>query len=123
MGPRPAIIVVLSTQRAGSKAARLQRAIAQRFSALVLPPVVYFSAFSMSWREFRFNLRPISIELGGLAFCLFGGNVPEGRMKPLAIVVRRRRKTTTRRKPAADRAGVSQSRTTDPRVEAGRGGT
>jgi monovalent cation/hydrogen antiporter len=28
---------------------------------LVLPPVVYFSAFSMSWREFRFNLRPITM--------------------------------------------------------------
>ena len=26
---------------------------------LVLPPVVYTSAVSMSWREFRFNLRPI----------------------------------------------------------------
>jgi len=28
---------------------------------LVLPPVVYYSAFSMSWREFRLNLRPISL--------------------------------------------------------------
>ena len=25
---------------------------------LVLPPVIYWSAVSMSWREFRFNLRP-----------------------------------------------------------------
>jgi hypothetical protein len=27
---------------------------------LVLPPVIYSSAFNMSWREFRFNLRPKS---------------------------------------------------------------
>jgi Na+/H+ antiporter len=28
---------------------------------LVLPPVIYSSAVAMSWREFRFNLRPISL--------------------------------------------------------------
>jgi Na+/H+ antiporter len=28
---------------------------------LVLPPLIYDSAVSMSWREFRFNLRPISL--------------------------------------------------------------
>src|SRR3984885_13910465 len=28
---------------------------------LVLPPVIYSAAVSMSWREFRFNLRPISL--------------------------------------------------------------
>jgi Na+/H+ antiporter len=28
---------------------------------LVLPPVIYSSAVSMSWREFRFNLRPITL--------------------------------------------------------------
>jgi Na+/H+ antiporter len=28
---------------------------------LVLPPLVYDSAVAMSWREFRFNLRPISL--------------------------------------------------------------
>jgi len=28
---------------------------------LVLPPVVYASAVAMSWQEFRFNLRPISL--------------------------------------------------------------
>src|ERR1035438_7812121 len=27
----------------------------------VLPPVIYASAVAMSWREFRFNLRPISL--------------------------------------------------------------
>src|SRR6476659_9229338 len=28
---------------------------------LVLPPVIYSAAVSMSWNEFRFNLRPISL--------------------------------------------------------------
>ncbi len=28
---------------------------------LVLPPVIYASAVAMSWREFRFNLRPIAL--------------------------------------------------------------
>src|ERR1700693_4853333 len=28
---------------------------------LVLPPVIYSSSVAMSWREFRFNLRPISM--------------------------------------------------------------
>src|SRR4029079_1406215 len=28
---------------------------------LVLPPVIYSSAVAMSWQEFRFNLRPISL--------------------------------------------------------------
>ena len=28
---------------------------------LVLPPIVYSSAVAMSWRDFRFNLRPISL--------------------------------------------------------------
>ena len=28
---------------------------------LVLPPVIYSSAVAMSWRDFRFNLRPISL--------------------------------------------------------------
>ena len=28
---------------------------------LVLPPIIYSSAVAMSWREFRFNLRPISM--------------------------------------------------------------
>src|SRR3984893_11151950 len=28
---------------------------------LVLPPVIYSSAFNMSWREFKFNLRPITL--------------------------------------------------------------
>jgi monovalent cation/hydrogen antiporter len=28
---------------------------------MVLPPIIYSSAVAMSWREFRFNLRPISL--------------------------------------------------------------
>ena len=36
---------------------------------IVLPPVIYSSAFNMSWREFRFNLRPIALlSVGGVAF-------------------------------------------------------
>src|ERR1700687_6128225 len=36
---------------------------------LVLPPVIYSSAGAMSWREFRFNLRPISmLAVGCVAF-------------------------------------------------------
>jgi CPA1 family monovalent cation:H+ antiporter len=36
--------------------------IAPEFVLLVvLPPIIYTSAVAMSWREFRFNLRPISM--------------------------------------------------------------
>ena len=36
---------------------------------LVLPPIIYTSAFQMSWREFRFNLRPIGLHsIGGVVF-------------------------------------------------------
>jgi monovalent cation/hydrogen antiporter len=36
---------------------------------LVLPPVIYWSAVSMNWREFRFNLRPIVLlAVGCVAF-------------------------------------------------------
>lgn len=36
---------------------------------LVLPPVIYSSPFNMSWREFRFNLRPITLlSVGGVLF-------------------------------------------------------
>jgi Na+/H+ antiporter len=35
----------------------------------ILPPIVYASAVSMSWREFRFNLRPISqLAIGCVVF-------------------------------------------------------
>ena len=44
--------------------------IAPEFVLLVLlPPIVYSSAVSMSWREFRFNLRPITLlAFGGVVF-------------------------------------------------------
>ena len=36
---------------------------------LVLPPLVYSAAVAMSWREFRFNLRPISqLAIGCVVF-------------------------------------------------------
>jgi CPA1 family monovalent cation:H+ antiporter len=36
---------------------------------LILPPVIYNSAFLMSWREFQFNLRPITLlAVGGVVF-------------------------------------------------------
>ena len=36
---------------------------------LVLPPLIYSSAVAMSWREFHFNLRPISLlAIGGVVF-------------------------------------------------------
>jgi NhaP-type Na+/H+ or K+/H+ antiporter len=36
---------------------------------LVLPPVLYTSAFLMSWREFQFNLLPITLlSVGGVVF-------------------------------------------------------
>ena len=35
---------------------------------LILPPVIYTSAFLMSWREFRFNLRPITLLVGCVVF-------------------------------------------------------
>ena len=39
---------------------------------IVLPPVIYSSAFNMSWSEFRFNLRPIALlSVGGVAFTTF----------------------------------------------------
>ncbi len=39
---------------------------------LVLPPVIYSSAVAMSWREFRFNLRPILLlSIGCVAFTTF----------------------------------------------------
>jgi monovalent cation/hydrogen antiporter len=39
---------------------------------LVLPPFIYTSAFLMSWREFQFNLRPITLlSVGGVVFTTF----------------------------------------------------
>jgi len=37
---------------------------------LVLPPLIYTSAFQMNWREFRFNLRPIALlSVGASSTC------------------------------------------------------
>src|SRR5256885_6326164 len=36
---------------------------------MVLPPIIYSSAVDMSWREFQFNLRPITLlAVGCVAF-------------------------------------------------------
>jgi monovalent cation/hydrogen antiporter len=36
---------------------------------LILPPIIYTSAFLMSWREFQYNLRPITLlSVGGVVF-------------------------------------------------------
>ena len=36
---------------------------------LILPPIIYTSAFLMSWREFQYNLRPIALlSVGGVVF-------------------------------------------------------
>src|SRR6185437_16039484 len=36
---------------------------------LILPPFIYNSTFQMSWREFRFNLRPIALlSVGSVVF-------------------------------------------------------
>src|ERR1700739_2291652 len=41
---------------------------------LVLPPIIYSSAVAMSWREFQFNLRPISLlAVGCGAFTTLAG--------------------------------------------------
>jgi monovalent cation/hydrogen antiporter len=40
---------------------------------LVLPPIIYASAVAMSWREFRFNLRPISLLAVGCVFFTTAG--------------------------------------------------
>jgi Na+/H+ antiporter len=56
---------------------------------LVLPPIIYWSAVSMSWREFRFNLRPIvllavgcvvftTIAVAGVSHWLLGLTWPVG---------------------------------------------
>ena len=38
---------------------------------LVLPPIIYSSAVAMSWREFHFNLRPISLlAIGSVTFTM-----------------------------------------------------
>ena len=44
---------------------------------LVLPPIIYSSAVAMSWREFRFNLRPISLlAIGCVTFTMLAVAAP-----------------------------------------------
>src|ERR1700730_12491699 len=39
---------------------------------LVLPPIIYWDAVKMSWKEFRFNLRPIALlAIGCVVFTTF----------------------------------------------------
>ena len=40
----------------------------------ILPPLIYSAGVAMSWREFRFNLRPITL----LAFGCDGVDAPDG---------------------------------------------
>jgi CPA1 family monovalent cation:H+ antiporter len=58
----PAILLVLTGVALalipGLPAVRL---VPELVLLLVLPPLIYSSAVAMSWREFRFNLRPISL--------------------------------------------------------------
>ena len=72
---------------------------------LVLPPIIYSSAVAMSWREFRFNLRPITLlAVGCVVFttlrrrgrdALFLVHAVAGRLSPRRD--RRRRPTRWRR--------------------------
>jgi len=58
----PAILLVLAGVALALIPGLPQVALAPELVLLlVLPPVVYWSAVTMSWREFRFNLRPITL--------------------------------------------------------------
>jgi len=58
----PAILLVLTGVVLALVPGLPAAARAQSLSCLlVLPPLIYSSAVAMSWREFRFNLRPISL--------------------------------------------------------------
>ena len=58
----PAILLVLTGVFLALVPGLPARALAPELVLLlVLPPVIYASAVAMSWREFRFNLRPISL--------------------------------------------------------------
>jgi len=61
----PAILLVLT----GIALALVPGLSPELVLLLVLPPVIYSSAVTMSWREFRFNIRPISLlAVGCVAF-------------------------------------------------------
>ena len=58
----PAILLVLTGVALALMPGLPRVSIAPEFVLLlVLPPIIYSSAVAMSWREFRFNLRPISL--------------------------------------------------------------
>src|SRR5271170_2034710 len=59
---RPAILLVLAGIVLGIIPGLPTVALAPEFFLLfILPPLIYDAAIAMSWREFRFNLRPISL--------------------------------------------------------------
>ncbi|HEY4975234.1 MAG TPA: cation:proton antiporter, partial [Steroidobacteraceae bacterium] len=66
----PAILLVLTGVILALLPGLPRLTIAPEFVLLlVLPPIIYSSAVAMSWREFRFNLRPISLlAVGGVVF-------------------------------------------------------
>jgi monovalent cation/hydrogen antiporter len=58
----PAILLVLAGMVLGAIPGLPTVTFAPEFFLLfILPPLIYDSAVAMSWREFRFNLRPISL--------------------------------------------------------------
>src|SRR5579863_9329647 len=69
-GIPPAILLVLSGVGLALVPGLPTIEIAPEFVLLVmLPPIIYSSAVAMSWREFRFNLRPITLlAVGGVVF-------------------------------------------------------
>jgi monovalent cation/hydrogen antiporter len=66
----PAILLVLTGVVLALIPGLPRLSIAPEFVLLlVLPPIIYSSAVAMSWKEFRFNLRPISLlAVGGVVF-------------------------------------------------------
>jgi monovalent cation/hydrogen antiporter len=65
----PAILLVLTGVALALIPGLPKVALAPEFVLLlVLPPIIYSSAVAMSWREFRFNLRPIALLAIGAVF-------------------------------------------------------
>ncbi len=88
---------------------------------LVLPPIIYWDAVKMSWKEFRFNLRPIALlAIGCVVFTtiavaaathfLLGLSVG-GRLRPGRhhLASRRGRATRDRAADAASKAPPRRS--------------
>src|SRR6202162_5365718 len=68
----PAILLVLTGVMLALIPGLPRVSIAPEFVLLVvLPPIIYSSAVAMSWQEFRFNLRPISLlAVGSVLFTI-----------------------------------------------------